>query len=164
MKLTQTAPVIREYSDTLDRAAVIELWRRVFGSSTGHNEASFAIDQKLRVRDGLFFVAATPVVIGTVMAGYDGHRGWIYSVAVCPEARRRRIGTTLLRHAEAALKARGCVKVNLQIIGTNADVVKFYEQIGYAVEVRISMGKRRQEPAAVPPSGLSTGRSRPKTP
>ncbi len=80
-------------------------------------------------------------VVGTVMAGYDGHRGWIYSMAVLPEYRGRDIGSKLLSVAEHKLGALGCMKINLQINGDNAAVVRFYEANGYNVEDRISMGK-----------------------
>jgi ribosomal protein S18 acetylase RimI-like enzyme len=79
---------------------------------------------------------------GTAMAGYDGHRGWIYSVAVAPQFRRRGIGAALVRQAEAALAARGCLKLNLQIVAGNEQVVGFYPSLGFAVEPRVSMGKR----------------------
>ena len=138
--------IIREYSDPQDRDAVISLWKHVFGHSSGHNEPSFAIDQKLKVNDRLFFVAVDVQILGTVMAGYDGHRGWIYSVAVSSEHRKRGIGTSLLRHAEAALEACGCAKINLQVLQTNQKVVRFYEQLGYTIEPRISMGKKLSRP------------------
>ncbi len=76
------------------------------------------------------------------MAGYDGHRGWLYAVAVDPGQRRGGVGTALVRHAEQMLRDLGCGKVNLQVRATNAAVVSFYERLGYAVEERISMGKR----------------------
>jgi len=79
------------------------------------------------------------------MAGYDGHRGWIYSLAVLPGKRKSRIGTRLLEHAEKELSACGCVKINLQINIDNASVKGFYLKNGYAVEERISMGKEIPE-------------------
>jgi ribosomal protein S18 acetylase RimI-like enzyme len=82
------------------------------------------------------------VVIGTVMGGYDGHRGWVYSVAVRPAERRKGVGTALLGRLEEAFVARGCLKVNLQVRESNAGVAAFYERLGYTVEERISMGKR----------------------
>ena len=101
------------------------------------------IDKKTRVADGLFFVALEEdTVIGTVMAGYDGHRGWIYSLAVLPAYRKRGIGTALLEHAEKKLANLGCVKVNLQVMEGNETVVGFYHANGYSTENRISMGKR----------------------
>jgi ribosomal protein S18 acetylase RimI-like enzyme len=76
------------------------------------------------------------------MGGYDGHRGWVYSVAVRPQHRRRGIGRALLARLEAALIERGCLKVNLQVRASNAEVIAFYERLGYVVEERVSMGKR----------------------
>jgi ribosomal protein S18 acetylase RimI-like enzyme len=138
--------MIRQYSDQQDRDAVVRLWQQVFGYASAHNAPAFAIDQKIAVKDGLFFVAtADGAVIGTIMAGYDGHRGWIYSLAVKSESRGRGIGTALLRYAEAALRERGCPKINLQINDTNAGVVAFYEKLGYVVEPRISMGKKLKQ-------------------
>jgi ribosomal protein S18 acetylase RimI-like enzyme len=82
------------------------------------------------------------VVIGTVLAGYDGIRGWIYHLAVRSSKRRAGIARRLMMAAEDQLIALGCPKVNLQVRSTNADVVAFYKEIGYEIEDRISMGKR----------------------
>jgi len=96
--------------------------------------------------DGLFFVAeAGEKVVGTIMAGYDGHRGWIYSVAVLPEYRKRGLGSQLMRHAEERLKFLGCPKINLQIMQENEAVEAFYRNLGYETEQRISMGKKIPE-------------------
>ncbi len=81
-------------------------------------------------------------MIGTVMGGYDGHRGWVYSLAVDERERHRGIGTALVEKIEQSLKALGCLKVNLQVVGSNSIVVDFYEKRGFSVEDRISMGKR----------------------
>ena len=83
-------------------------------------------------------------VVGTVMAGYDGHRGWLYSVAVRRSHRRRGIGELLVREAEARLAALGCRKVNLQVRSTNEAVVAFYRALDFEIEARISLGKRLQ--------------------
>ena len=80
-------------------------------------------------------------VVGTVMAGYDGHRGWVYRLAVSPGHRGEGIAARLMRQAEAALAARGCAKVNLQVRAGNEAVVGFYRSLGYEVEERISLGK-----------------------
>ena len=80
------------------------------------------------------------------MAGYDGHRGWIYSLAVAPDLRGRGVGRALMAHAEAALAALGCPKINLQVVGANAEVVGFYRALGYSVEDRVSLGKIRPAP------------------
>ena len=81
------------------------------------------------------------VLTGTVLGGYDGHRGWVYSLAVLPQSRRRGIGSALMNHVEQVLAARGCVKINLQVLVSNAATVGFYQTLGYGVEERISMGK-----------------------
>lgn len=146
---------VAAYADEAHREQVVRLWERVFGYDAPHNAPALAIDRKLAVDDGLFFVAlaegasssaaggaAADAVAGTVMAGYDGHRGWIYSLAVHPDRRGRGIGARLLAHAEQALAARGCVKINLQVLPGNGNAQSFYEANGYTVEDRISMGKR----------------------
>ena len=134
---------IGPYRDRQHRAQVVTLWQQAFGYDTAHNVPTLAIDKKLAVNDGLFFVATDKkTVIGTVLAGYDGHRGWLYSVAVHADYRRHGLGSSLVRYAEQALTALGCMKINLQINGGNDAVVGFYEALGYGVEPRISMGKK----------------------
>ena len=93
-------------------------------------------------------------VVGTVLGGYDGHRGWVYRLAVDPQRRLRGIGAALMGHLERVLAERGCSKVNLQIHGRNAGVAAFYEQIGYRVEDRVSMGKARAEAEPRSPAGF----------
>jgi ribosomal protein S18 acetylase RimI-like enzyme len=100
----------------------------------------------MAVQPELFFVAESDGdIIGTAMSGFDGHRGWVYYVAVHPDFRRRGIGTLLMRKVEGALVDAGCPKLNLQIRADNATVQAFYESLGYLVEDRISMGKRLSE-------------------
>lgn len=137
---------IGPYLDRQHRAQVVGLWQEAFGYDTAHNLPSLAIEKKLAVNDGLFFVATDKkAVIGTILASYDGHRGWLYSVAVRTDYRRQGLGASLVRHAEQALTALGCMKINLQITGGNDAVVGFYEALGYGVEPRISMGKKIAE-------------------
>jgi ribosomal protein S18 acetylase RimI-like enzyme len=137
---------IEPYNDGEHRDQVVGLWTDVFGYTDARNEPGLVIDKKLAAGDGLFFVAMVDGrVAGTAMAGYDGHRGWIYSMAVLPGSRRRRIGTRLLEHAERTLRELGCVKINLQIFEHNESVRDFYLENGYQVEDRISMGKELSE-------------------
>jgi ribosomal protein S18 acetylase RimI-like enzyme len=132
---------IRAYLEA-DEGAVAALWERVFGYGTPHNAPGFVIKRKVEFQRELFFVAVVDVkVVGTVMAGYDGHRGWIYSMAVLPEYRRRGIATALMKHAENALRERGAAKINLQLLASNAATCEFYKGLGYSIEERISMGK-----------------------
>jgi ribosomal protein S18 acetylase RimI-like enzyme len=126
-----------------DSTAVAALWATVFPDDPPHNAPDIVIPKKLAVQPELFFVAEDDgQIAGTIMAGYDGHRGWLYTVAVDPKLRRRGLGTALVRHAERALQALGCPKVNLQVRASNAEVVAFYQAVGYSVEERISMSKR----------------------
>ena len=92
--------VLRVYTDG-DRRDVMALWERVFPGEPPRNAPSRVIDEKARRGDGLFFVAESAGrVVGTVMAGYDGHRGWVYRLAVSPEHRGAGIAARLMRHAE----------------------------------------------------------------
>ena len=139
------------YSDIAHRSQVVALWESVFGYDAPHNKPSVVLDKKIAENDGLFFVAVTrDLVVGTVMAGYDGHRGWIYSVAVSPSCRRQGIGSRLISVAERSLTEKGCVKINLQIMQGNESVAAFYSSLGYAVEQRVSMGKRIRENIPAP--------------
>jgi ribosomal protein S18 acetylase RimI-like enzyme len=132
---------IREFKPA-DSAEVISIWEQVFPDDRPHNQPAKVIHDKISVQDNLFFVAEHErKVIGTVLAGYDGHRGWLYSVAVDPDAHRTGTGKNLVDHALGALKAKGCSKVNLQIRTDNSQVVQFYESLGFELEERISMGK-----------------------
>ncbi len=133
--------VVRRYEGA-DRYSVITLWDDVFPGSMGHNDPAASIDRKCAVGDGLFFVAEKNAkVVGTVMAGYDGHRGWLYSLAVATTQQRQGIGSMLVRYVENVLSDLGCPKVNLQVRSQNSSVVAFYRSIGYDAEERISMGK-----------------------
>ena len=102
-----------------------------------------AIPAKLAVNDGLFWVAEDEegAVVGSIMAGYDGHRGWLYAVATDPRLRRKGVGRGLVEHAVAALREAGCGKVNLQIRADNAEVAAFYAALGFVEEPRIAMGR-----------------------
>lgn len=125
-----------------DRAAVESLWTSAFPDDRAWNQPAAIIDRKLATQPSLFWVGSLDGrVVAAVMAGWDGQRGWIYHLAVSPEQRRSGIGRAMMATAEAALEALGCPKVNLQVQASNTDVVGFYEELGYAVEERISMGK-----------------------
>lgn len=133
---------IRPYSES-DEAAVVGLWREVFPDPPAWNDPEADVRRKLAVQRELFLVATLDAeIVGTAMAGYDGHRGWVYYLVVGPRHRRRGIGAALMRNVEERLARLGCPKLNLQVRATNGRVVAFYEKLGYQVEERISMGKR----------------------
>ncbi|MDE1183054.1 GNAT family acetyltransferase [Paraburkholderia sp.] len=133
--------------DARDTEAVVGLWQDAFPEyrdpTRPQRNPHLSIANKLATQPELFFVATRDTrIVGTVMAGYDGHRGWMYSLAVDASARRHGIGTQLVAHAERALIARGCPKVNLQVLSAKAEVQAFYEALGYRADAVISLGKR----------------------
>jgi ribosomal protein S18 acetylase RimI-like enzyme len=132
---------IRTYQES-DYAAVVALWKNVFPHDPPWNEPAELIARKRSVQPELFWIAQDGKdIVGTVLAGYDGVRGWIYHLAVDPSKRRKGTAGLLMQTAENALEALGCPKINLQVRMNNTDVVHFYKTIGYAVEERVQMGK-----------------------
>lgn len=132
---------VRSYA-AHDRADVIALWREVFADDPPWNEPSQVIDAKTRVQPELFLVAqADGGLVGTVLAGFDGVRGWVHHLAVAPAVRRRGVGTALMRRAEEALLALGCPKLNLQVRERNEGVVAFYAALGFRRDAVVSLGK-----------------------
>ena len=130
---------IRQFYES-DRSDLIKLWHAVFPDDPSHNEPSKVIESKLAIDNLIFIAEHEGLIIGACMAGYDGHRGWLYAVAVCKEQRRSGAGSALVQHAIQALKVMGCIKVNLQIRATNTQVTTFYESLGFVIEERLSMG------------------------
>jgi ribosomal protein S18 acetylase RimI-like enzyme len=97
---------IRPYQ-AADEPAVIDLWIQVLPDPAPHNDPATTIRKKLAVERDLFLVAEIEgAVVGTVLGGYDGHRGWVYAVAVHPQNRRQGIGTALVRRLEEVLVER----------------------------------------------------------
>ena len=136
---------IRPYRET-DQQAVAGLWQEVYPDAPPRNHPETDIQRKLTVQRELFLVAVQDGrLVGTAMAGYDGHRGWVYYVVVDPGHRRRGIGTALMRAVEVGLASIGCPKLNLQVRASNPEVVAFYRKLGFDIEERISMGKRLVE-------------------
>jgi ribosomal protein S18 acetylase RimI-like enzyme len=130
---------IRHYQPS-DKASLVALWNTVFSDDPPHNEPSKMIEAKLAVDDLIFVAEFDGKLVGACMAGYDGHRGWLYAVAVLSDYRRKNIGENLVKQAMQSLKQCGCIKVNLQIRATNVEVAAFYQSLGFAVEERLSMG------------------------
>jgi ribosomal protein S18 acetylase RimI-like enzyme len=125
-----------------DRRQLERLWSEVFPDDPPRSAPGRMIDGALGVRpESLLIAELDGAVVGAVIAGWDGVRGWIYHLAVAPSHRRRGIATRLMRAAEATLGALGCPKINLQVRATNQSVVAFYRSLGYQVEERLSMGR-----------------------
>jgi len=132
---------IRAYREA-DEEAVIGLWTRC-GLVRSWNDPGKDIARKRRVQRELFLVAVAPEgLLATVMAGYEGHRGWINYLAVDPAHRRNGLGRRMMDEAEERLRALGCPKINLQIRRDNLEARSFYEKLGFEEDAAISLGKR----------------------
>ncbi len=141
-----TALVIRPF-EMADEAAAVALWRDC-GLLRPWNDPHKDIARKQTVQPGLFLVALAPgadgveAIVGTAMAGYDGHRGSVYYLAVAPGRQRLAIGRSLMERVEQQLLAMGCPKINVLVRSTNVQVMAFYEKLGYARDDALSLGKR----------------------
>jgi ribosomal protein S18 acetylase RimI-like enzyme len=124
-----------------DQEAVIALWETC-QLVVPQNDPIADIQNKIQFQPDLFLVAiAEGRLVGTVMAGYEGHRGWINYLAVAPAQRRRGIARTMMARAEKKLRALGCPKINLQVRRTNTAVIDFYQAIGFDEDDVVSLGK-----------------------
>jgi len=107
------------------------------------NDPHRDIQRKLRVRPDLFLVGLVDgQVVASVMAGYEGHRGWLNYLAVAPEWQRRGYARAIVAEAERLLREAGCPKINLQVRTSNQAVIEFYRRLGYAPDDVVSLGKR----------------------
>ena len=127
-----------------DAEALVSLWT-LCGLTRPWNDPYLDIERKTGVdANGLLVLEDDSRLIGAVMVGYDGHRGWINYLAVHPDHRRRGLGRALMAAAEQRLAELGCPKVNLQVRASNQEAVAFYRRIGYSVDDVVSMGRRIQ--------------------
>jgi ribosomal protein S18 acetylase RimI-like enzyme len=133
-----------------DQEAVIELWQRC-GLTRPWNDPHKDIQRKLRIQPELFLVGVVEQesgqqleqkLVATVMAGYEGHRGWINYLAVAPEYQQQGLGQAMMAEAERQLQAINCPKINIQVRSDNQTVIAFYQRLGYAADDVISLGKR----------------------
>jgi ribosomal protein S18 acetylase RimI-like enzyme len=125
-----------------DEDSVIGLWREC-GLIVPWNDPHKDIQRKLSIQPELFLVGTKGIrLLATVMAGYDGHRGWINYLAVASAYRRGGIGRRMVEEAEKRLRAIGCPKINLQVRTSNTGVIEFYRRLGFAVDDAVSLGKR----------------------
>lgn len=132
---------IRVY-ESRDEEAVVSLWRRC-DLIRSRNDPWKDIRRKMAVRPDLFLVGEIDgEIIACVMAGYEGHRGWLNYLAVAPEHQRRGHARAIIEAAERLLRHAGCPKINLQVRTSNRKVIEFYQRLGYEVDDVVSLGKR----------------------
>lgn len=132
---------IRAYQPT-DESAVIALWE-VCGLTRPWNDPRKDIARKLTEQPELFLVGVEgEKLMATAMVGFDGHRGWVYYLAVDPAFQGLSYGKQLMHEAEQLLIARGCPKINLLVRRSNTRVLKFYAELGYTQDDVVSLGRR----------------------
>lgn len=125
-----------------DRTRVIELWKAC-GLTRPWNDPDSDISRKLAFQPELFFVGEMDQeLVASAMAGYDGHRGSVFYLAVSPEYQNRGLGKLLMGRIEEALTAMGCPKLNIVVRKSNIHVLAFYSSLGYAADDVVTLGKR----------------------
>ena len=125
-----------------DQRAVIALWEEC-KLTRPWNDPHKDIARKRAVQPELFLVGVIDdAVMAAVMAGYEGHRGWVNYLAVAPRFRRQGHARALMQHVEALLLERGCPKVSLLVRNSNREALEFYRHLGYAQDESVSLGKR----------------------
>ncbi len=142
-----TTPLTIRAADPVDEAAAVALWRAC-GLVVPHNDpaADFRFARAGACSDILLGQDATGRIVGSVMVGHDGHRGWLYYVAADPASRGVGVGRRMVQAAEAWLRARGVPKVQLMVRPSNAQAVAFYERLGFEETPRTVMARRLDTP------------------
>ena len=139
--MTESSLLIRPFKEG-DEEALVSLWN-MCKLTVPWNNPYKDIARKLKVQAELFLVGyLEDKLIASVMAGYDGHRGWINYFAVHPDFQARGYGKQLMDNVENGLRELGCPKINLQIREGNDKVFSYYQKLGFVEEKRINMGKR----------------------
>lgn len=114
-----------------NEASVLELWGQC--ELVSWEDPVRAIRRKVDFQPDLFLVAVLEGrLVGTVMGGYEGRRGWTNHLGVAPDYRRQGIARSLMQELERRLRSRGCPKLNLQVRRRNDGVLGFYRRMGYA--------------------------------
>ena len=125
-----------------DRDTTIALWEAA-GLTRSWNDPGADFEKALaNPTSDVLLAREGGDLLGSVMVGFDGHRGWVYYVAVDPALQRRDIGRALMAEAEQLLIERGCPKLNLQVRAGNDAVLAFYASLGYVHDHSVSLGKR----------------------
>ena len=140
-ELTDAGMTIRSYHQK-DESAVIDIWHKC-NLLRPWNNPEKDIARKLKVDPEMFLVGLiNGKLVATVMGGYEGHRGWIYYLAVDPAYQKQGFGRQITEAIEEKILTTGCPKINLMVRYDNPEAVKFYEKLGYQTDEVVSMGKR----------------------
>lgn len=129
-----------------DREATVVLWDAA-GLTRPWNDPRADFDLALATPTSTVLLADDDgALLGSVMVGFDGHRGWVYYLATAPERRGQGIGRALMNAAEDWLKTLGSPKIQLMVRGDNAVARGFYAALGYELQDVVTLGKRFQAP------------------
>lgn len=124
---------------------VIKLWQECDLVRPWNNPEK-DIQRKLSHSPELFFLAwLQDRLVGSCMAGYDGHRGWIYYLGVIPDMRNKGIGKKMIQHAQEELANHGCPKINLMVRQTNTKVIQFYKTLEFSDDPVQVLSKRLED-------------------
>jgi ribosomal protein S18 acetylase RimI-like enzyme len=124
-----------------DVEAVIALWQRC-GLTRPWNDPAGDIALARRGANATILVGrADGKIVASAMVGHDGHRGWVYYVAVDPDAQRKDFGRAIMAAAEDWLRARDVTKAMLMVRPDNKQVQAFYDSLGYATQERVIYAK-----------------------
>jgi ribosomal protein S18 acetylase RimI-like enzyme len=128
-----TSICIREFSYPDDYLYAVQLWESIEkGIHVGPSDAPAEIEKKLQRDPDLFLVAeAEGDLIGTVIGGYDGRRGFIYHLAVSQAHRGKGIGGRLMDEVEGRLRSKGCLRCYLFVTADNEEAMRYYEKRGW---------------------------------
>lgn len=142
MSAPDTKLQIRAYREG-DEDDVVALWQAC-GLTRAWNDPRKDIARKLTMQRELFLVGvnADGALVATVMAGFDGHRGWVNYLAVAAAQRGCGHGAALMRLVEQRLVEVGCPKANLLVRAGNDAVIAFYRKLGYVADDAVPLGKR----------------------
>jgi len=125
-----------------DRAIVVAIWSEC-GLVRPQNDPIKGFDSALQNSTSTVLVLVNEdQIIGAVIVGFDGYRGWFYHLGVKPDHQSAGNGRLLISAAEDWLRARGALKANLMVLNTNSKVIGFYEKLGYEVQDTTVLGKR----------------------
>ena len=124
-----------------DEEEVVALWHAC-GLTRPWNDPAADFRRALATPTStVLLVCEAADVIGSVMVGFDGHRGWIYYLAVSPPARRQGVGRTLMATAERWLRDRGAPKLQLMVRDDNAAALNFYATLGFEPQNVVTLGR-----------------------
>ncbi len=113
-----------------DRPGAVSLWSSS-GLTRPWNDPDADFDRAVAGPTSAILGLFDPELCSTVMVGHDGHRGWVYYLAVTESRRRSGLGHRMMQEAEVWLRDQGVVKLNLMVRHTNKDALGFYQRIGY---------------------------------